>query len=28
MGQHYITSRMEELLDVQPQMNLHLPEKN
>ena len=25
MGRHYVTSRMEELLDVMPPMNLHLP---
>ena len=26
MGRHYVTSRMEELLDVMPPMNLHLPD--
>ena len=26
MGQHYVTSRMEELLDVMPPMNLKLPD--
>jgi len=26
MGRHYVTSRMEELLDVMPAMNLHLPD--
>jgi len=25
-GQHYVTSRMEELLDEFPVMNLHLPD--
>jgi enoyl-CoA hydratase/carnithine racemase len=27
MGRHYVTSRMEELLDVMPPMNLHLPDE-
>ena len=26
MGRHYVVSRMEELLDPMPPMNLHLPE--
>jgi enoyl-CoA hydratase/carnithine racemase len=26
MGRHYVTSRMEELLDVMPPMNLHMPD--
>ncbi len=26
MGRHYVTSRMEELLDVMPPMNLKLPD--
>jgi len=26
MGRHYVTSRMEELLDVMPPMKLHLPD--
>jgi enoyl-CoA hydratase/carnithine racemase len=26
IGQHYVVSRMDELLDVMPPMNLHLPE--
>jgi enoyl-CoA hydratase len=28
MGRHYVTSRMEELLDVMPPMNLHLPDED
>jgi hypothetical protein len=27
MGRHYVLSRMEELLDVSPTMNLHLPDR-
>lgn len=26
MGQHYVVSRMEELMDVMPPMNLHMPD--
>jgi enoyl-CoA hydratase/carnithine racemase len=28
MGRHYVTSRMEELLDVMPPMNLKLPDRD
>lgn len=28
MGRHYVTSRMEELLDVMPPMNLRLPDRD